>query len=181
MGKNKFEDFLNEEDVVVAIDWDEKKEFFLEKIEEFYNQLDSFLKPYNDKISVENVDYGINEERLGNYTVIKRILTIKGKKVTFTPIGTILIGAWGRIDMEGENGTVKFVLVPEYSGNPKIETALILNDEDRRNFEEKQRKEDVEIKKAKKIWKISTPPPHIHYIDLNDETFFDVLMEIIDG
>ncbi len=44
--------------------------------------------------------------------------------------------------------------------------------------------QNVKISKnneVNKIWKIATPPPNIKYINLDEETFFDALMEVIDG
>lgn len=182
MGKNKFEEFLNKKDSEeVKIDWDAKKVFFIKKVNEFYNQLDCFLEPYVDKISIDDEEHTISEEKLGNYNIKKRVLNIKNNKVTFTPIGTILIGAWGRIDMESQNGIVKFVLIPENSTGPKIESAILETEDDKKRWEEKQKKSAEENKQANKVWKIATPPPNIHYIDLTEETFFDTLMEMING
>ena len=30
-------------------------------------------------------------------------------------------------------------------------------------------------------WKIITPPPHIDYLEITEESFFEALMEIING
>ncbi len=123
MGKNKFEEFLNKEDSeLVKIDWDTKKEFFIDKVNEFYKQMDAFLAPYQNKITVKKENHSINEDYIGSYQIEKRILHIKNNDIIFTPIGTNLIGAWGRIDMEGTNGIVKFVLVPENNNVPKKHT-----------------------------------------------------------
>ncbi len=47
MGKSKFEEFLQEENIeTVKNNWDEKKEFFIKKVNEFYKQMDSFLVPH---------------------------------------------------------------------------------------------------------------------------------------
>ena len=182
MGKNKFEEFLNKEDSeVVEINWDKKKEFFVDKVNEFYKQMDDFLAPYQDKVTVKKENYTINEDYIGSYQVEKRILHIKNNDIIFTPIGTNLIGAWGRIDMEGTNGIVKFVLVPEISNAPKIETAILLTEEDKKKWKEKQDEISKKNNEANKIWKIATPPPNIQYINLNEETFFDALMEVING
>ena len=39
-------------------------------------------------------------------------------EIIFTPIGTLLIGAKGRIDMTSNAGTVKFVLVDKNLSGP---------------------------------------------------------------
>jgi len=182
MGKEKFEEFIKENETQEEkINWEEKKSFFIEKVEEFYNIIDKYLEPYKDKIEIKDSEIIINEEKLGSYKVKKRVLTIKNAIVEFIPVGTILIGALGRIDMEGPNGIVKYVLVPEISNAPKIETAILSTVEDRKKWKEKQQKEAEEIMKANKVWKIATPPPNIKYLDLNEDIFFDKLMEVIDG
>lgn len=182
MGKEKFEEFINQSETQEEkIDWEKRKQWFIEKVNEFYKVIDSYLEPYKDKIKINAIETVIYEDELGSYKVKKRILNVKGHKVEFTPIGTIIIGAWGRIDMEGSNGKVKFVLVPEYSEAPKIESKILLNDKDIKKWEEKQKKEAEKIKKAKKVWKIATPPPNIRYFDLDEDIFFDKLMEVING
>ena len=182
MGKEKFEEFIKQNETQEEeINGEEKKQFFIEKVDDFYLMLDKYLEPYQDNIKIEDSKINIYEEKLGSYEVTKRVLTIKGNNVEFTPIGTILIGAWGRIDMEGPNGSVKFVLVPQKSSNPKIETAILLTDEDRKKWEEKQSREAKEIKEVTKVWKIATSAPNIRYFDLEEEIFFDKLMEVIDG
>lgn len=182
MGKEKFEEFITQNDTQdEQINWEEKKQFFIEEIDKLYSTIDSYLEPYKDKIEVEDSEITIYEEKLGSYNVKKRNLSLKNTTIEMTPVGTILIGALGRVDMEGPNGSVKLVLVPENNNTSKIETAILLNDEDKKRWEEKQKKEDHESKVAKKVWKIATPPPSIKYLDLNEDNFFDKLMEVIDG
>ena len=182
MGKEKFNEFINQSETQKErIDWNEKKQWFIKQVDEFYNIIDEYLEPYKDKIEIKDCEITIYEEKLGSYKVKKRVLSIKNTIVEFVPIGTILIGAWGRIDMEGPNGKVKFVLVPEFSDAPKIETAILVTDEDRKKWEEKQQKENEERMKAPKVWKVATPLPNIKYLDLNEDIFFDKIMEVIDG
>jgi hypothetical protein len=182
MGKEKFEEFIKQSDTQnEQINWEEKKQWFIKQVDEFYNIIDEYLEPYKDKIEIKDCEITIYEEKLGSYEIKKRSLNIKNNIVEFIPVGAILIGAWGRIDMEGPNGKVKFVLVPEFSKAPKIETAILSTDEDRKKWEEKQRREAEMIKNAKKVWKIATQPPSIEYLDLDENRFFDKLMEVING
>ncbi len=182
MGKNKFEEFLQEDNIeIVQIDWNDRREKFIKKIDEFYMKMNTFLKPYKDKISLKSEKHTINEDYIGSYEVDKKILHIKNKDITFTPIGTNLIGAWGRIDMEGENGIVKFVLVPEKNDTPKIETTVLITDEDKITWQKRKNAIFKKNKEAEKVWKIATPAPNIKYIDINEENFFDALMEVING
>ena len=71
-------------------------------------------------------------------------------RIVFTPIGRIILGTLGRIDMSSDFGSVRFVVVSNDS-NTKL------------------------------IWKIITPPPQVLYLEVNEESFFEALMEIING
>ncbi len=182
MSTSKFEEFLQEKDTeVIKIDWNINKNFFIKKIDEFYSQMDTFLEPYKSKMNIKNENSIINEDYIGTYEVKKRILHIKNSYITFTPIGTNLIGTCGRIDMEGINGVVKFVLVPENNNLFKVKTSILSTEQDKKEWQQKQNKITNENKEANKIWKIVTPPPNVYYMDLDRETFFDALMEVING
>lgn len=179
MNLDKFEEFLQEEDTEeIKIDWSEKKDFFIKEMENFYSQVNKFVEPYKEKISINHEDYTINEDYIGSYQTKKMILRIKNNEIIFTPIGANLISAWGRIDMEGANGVVKFVLVPENSSVPKIETTILLTEEDR---QKQKHKISENNQKVDKVWKIATPPPNIGYTKFNQETFIGALMEVING
>jgi len=182
MGKEKFEEFIKQSNTQnKQINWEEKKQCFIEQVDKFYNIIDKYLEPFKDKIEIKDGATTIYEENLGSYKIKKRSVNIKNNIVEFIPVGTTLIGAWGRIDMEGPNGSVKFVLVPENSIAPKVETSILLTDEDKKMWEERQKKEAEIIKNTRKVWKIATQPPNIKYLDLDEDIFFDKLMEIIDG
>lgn len=182
MSLDKFEEFLQEEDTEeIKIDWSEKKLFFIKKMENFYSQVNKFVEPYKEKISINHEDYTINEDYIGSYQTKKMILRIKNNEIIFTPIGANLISAWGRIDMEGANGVVKFVLVPENSSVPKIETAILSTEEDKLEWQKQKHKISENNQKAYKVWKIATPPPNIEYITFNKETFINALMEVMNG
>lgn len=65
-------------------------------------QREKLLKIHPDKIK-------ITEENLGTYTAPYLILTVAGKTVKVKPIGSTIIGADGRVDMESANGTFMFL------------------------------------------------------------------------
>jgi len=96
------------------------------------------------------------------------ILNISEETVIFDPIGTLIIGSRGRIDMTGMNGTIMFVLVDRESDGPRIRTKT--------EFRENNPESD---KEPELVWKISTSPPDIRYIPLNEDSFSDVLAEVI--
>ena len=168
MSKKDFETFLNEKACVANptdIDWNARKEEWLKSLNKFYDNVESWLKKYIDegKIKIEKGKVTIREDHMGAYDADTRVLTIGDGLVLLHPIVTTLIGARGRVDIEGTKGTVKIILTNKYSKvwHPVItvgSTTLQLSEE--------------------WVWKIATPPPKVQFIELTSDTFFDALMEV---
>ncbi|MDR1509547.1 MAG: hypothetical protein LBS53_07905 [Synergistaceae bacterium] len=137
-------------------------------IHELYKIVTNYLKEYtNDKrIEITLSDIDLHEDQFGFYKT-KALSIIIGKKVVeFRPKGRFVIGAYGRVDMAGPAGTIKIVLVDKNSDKPYISVSSL----------------PPISKQMEKAWKISTPPPHIKYYDLDDkEIFFDALMKVANG
>jgi hypothetical protein len=100
----------------------------------------------------------------------------RDKDVVLDPVGTNLIGAKGRVDMIGDAGASQIRPGRQKAGRgPGVSVAIKTQDEQRQVEEEKE-PDDVEW-----AWKIATPPPRIKYIEVNAESFFDALMEVINA
>jgi hypothetical protein len=67
-------------------------------------------------------------------------------------------------------GKVKFVLVNKNASTPKINVWI---------KGEQPPKEEAKI--IQWDWKIATPPPRIQYINLQQDTFLNALMELVGG
>lgn len=180
MGKKDFDEFLNklgqEKDANKHIDWKAKRDEWIAYLDEFYKTVEEFLSEYleSGKINYEYSEKKIIEDYIGEYSV--KVLQIKfgPHTIKLEPIGTNLIGAKGRVDLMGANGKVKFVLVDKSSSGPRIKMTVWVNGE--KPPEKEEEKKDIEWG-----WKIATPPPSIKYIDLQQDTFFDSLMEVAGG
>lgn len=181
MGKKDFDEFIKNQrakaDEEFEINWGKKRDEWLVYLGQLYKKILNMLKNYTDSgdLLVEYREKTINEELIGEYKAKAMILKFKESEVTLEPIGTNLIGAKGRVDLKGSAGTVRFVLVNEQSVGVK-EIIKIYRSGESRAKEKKQGAEKIEWD-----WKIATPPPRIEYIDLNEESFFDALMEVING
>ena len=53
----------------------------------------------------------LNEENIGTYTATRLKVVIGDEDITLTPIGTLLIGAKGRVDVEGSARTSRLILI----------------------------------------------------------------------
>jgi hypothetical protein len=148
MGKEDFKSFLEKHGLnkrEEAVDWTQRKEEWVSYINQFYQIIQKWLKPYIDENIVELnfKPITLHEENIGSYETNRILMKIANQEVVFTPIGTLLIGSKGIIDMEGRAGKIVFVLID------------------------------------KGLWEIRTRPPLIRSIELNEENFFNVLMEML--
>ena len=62
-------------------------------------------------VDVSAYDKTLHEERLGAYKVKGLVVSLGGQRVTFDPVATYVVGAFGRVDMVGP--VAKFTLVRE--------------------------------------------------------------------
>ncbi len=168
MSKNDLENFLNQdrEDSQTHVDWLSQRNEWLRHIEAFYDRVLKWLFRYIEqgKIQVSRRNITLTEDNIGSYDTEKLILKLANKEVSLIPIGTVLIGSKGRIDMRSSAGEVKFVLVEKDSTGPSMQ-----NTDTSENLAN-----SLEWK-----WKISTSPPSIQFIELNEDSFSDALLEVL--
>ena len=166
MGKKDLQAFIaakKKSEKTKEINWTKKKEDWLAKLNKLYTDIESWLNDLEqDVVSIKYIDKEINEDHIGIYTARKMILRIADEQVVLDPVGTLLIGAAGRVDMTGKNGQVKLVLVPASSTGVQIKVQI----------KEGNGQEEM-------VWKIATPPPSIKYIELDSDSFSDALLEVI--
>jgi hypothetical protein len=103
------------------------------------------------------------------------ILKIGSATVTFTPIGTMLIGTKGRVDVQGPLGNARLSLV-----NKRVTSARqLVQVTVRRPGDPPPAPASPEaIRQIEWAWKVITPPPEIKFIELTDETFFDMILAV---
>jgi hypothetical protein len=175
----EFEEFVKrQKSSVVAeppVDWDKERRDWLAHLDSLYKKVESFLKKYKDEGSVE-IDYKeteLFEENLGTYPVKTMVIRIGRQVTNLTPVGTLLVGSKGRVDVDGPYGKAALVLVDKdaVSPRPRIRVRII-------DPKEKVQPEIENEKKIEWVWKIATPPPALQYIDLNAESFLQLIMEI---
>jgi hypothetical protein len=176
----RLEDFLNKKsEKHSSVDWEERKKQWIASVSDFYKEVQNWIRPLEEKgllqSSFENTI--LREEYIGEYEVKKLILNVQGDKVVFAPIAALIIGARGRIDMVGPNGRVKFVLVPKESNEPKIISRIIQDGIDDQDSDVSDNDSIVN----EDHWNIATEPPNIKFISLNEESFSDALIKVVDA
>ena len=169
-----FDDFVDQQIAKKEppIDWFQRRDDWKKYLDEFYQLAEGFLRKYIDqgKVHITWSTKQLDEEHIGSYDVKSLEVQIGTIKIQFEPIGTIIFGAKGRVDMHGPRGTVKFVLVPKTDSSPTIRVII--------QEESSKVKDEPEPVVEEWTWKILTRSPNIKYIELEEESFLSAIMEI---
>ena len=177
MGKKEFEELLSKHETMTSesdIDWGRQKKEWLNFIQVFYDSIERWLKPYVDqkKLEFKYTDINLSEEHLGTYSVKSMKIRFAEQLIKLEPIGTLLIGTKGRIDMEGPRGTVQFILADKNSKGMRVNVYI-------GGMPQKKKEEP---KEPVWTWKIVLREQRrISYDEFNEDTFFNALMEVVNG
>jgi hypothetical protein len=180
-GNTDFGAFVKRQQAALAeedrVDWAKERDDWLRHLDDLYDQIKSFLAEYT-QTNASKLDYRdieLNEENIGSYVARQMILKIGRQEITMTPVGTLLIGAKGRVEVVGPAGRTRLVLVNTESRGPAMKVTVSIGGKPEPVAAEHA------AKKIKWVWKIATSPPTIQYIELTQESLFQVLLEVANG
>ena len=153
------------------------------KVNELYKDIKDWLSPYisDNKIVLQEKEIEVIEESYGIYRMKRLDLRMPKTniEVKITPIGADVIGAYGRVDIEGEYSTIKLILVDEKSKKPTIKFKEKTVKEPEVKYGNQKNKPEMIIPEL--VWKIATPPPNVKYIKLNSDLFYTMLFKVSTG
>ena len=94
------------------VDWEERKTWWQQRVSQLFDQIYGWLKPLidSDTITFSKQHVPLTEEALGTYEVESCTIGLQKQKLTFKPLGSVIIGGFGRIDVDGPNGNVMLIL-----------------------------------------------------------------------
>jgi hypothetical protein len=181
MSKSEFDAFVKrqqaEEQKGPAFDPKQQLNEWLNHLDALYKQITVYLQAYVESKAarIEYNDIQLNEEFVGPYAARELFLHIGRSTVIFTPIGTMLIGMKGRVDVRGPSGRATLYLI-----NKQVTTArsLIRVTVTRVGDPAPSPPLAEAIKKIEWVWKIGTPPPDVKFIELTQEAFFGMVLEV---
>ena len=179
--KNDFEAFVKRQQQRASeakqVDWLNEREQWLGYLNKLYETIESFLAPYteNGRITHRYREIELNEENIGTYKARQMILKIGGQEIVLTPVGTLLIGSKGRVDVIGPAGRTRLILVDREASAPTIKVSVHIGGKPQAAPKEPPHK------KINWAWKIVTTPPAVRFLELTQESFFRALMEIANG
>lgn len=105
-----------------TVDWNKERSEWLRRLDELYDRIDKFLNSYikSGQILVESHPIELSEEYSGRYTARQVTLKIGQQHVLFRPVGTLLIGSKGRVDVIGPRGTTVPILLIDSNGEKSV-------------------------------------------------------------
>jgi hypothetical protein len=173
MNEMEFEHFLDEElrrEKTSKIEQPSKLEQWKGYLEQFYSMVDSFLQSYvrENKIEITYSKKILNELYLGEYEVRTASIRIGIQSIKLEPVGSLVVGARGRVDMTGPGGSIKFCVLPKELSKPR--TVI------RRGVDAKSQANE-EPEPQDWCWKIVSSPP-VKFTELTKESFLEGIMEV---
>ncbi|MBK0000202.1 hypothetical protein [Erwinia sp. S38] len=163
----------------VEINWDKQKKDWLDFVNDFYVKIKSWLKPLIDdgSIVVSFSKVNLKEDFIGSYDLEKMVIKVARKEVELVPVGTLLIGTKGRIDMKGLSGKVQFILADKKSSGVKFTVKIhtVNGEVVDSNGDDSAKKNEIEWD-----WKIVRRGGNkIEFDEFNEDNFISALIEVM--
>lgn len=115
--KNELHAYLRQKAASTAgaeneVDWKEKKDKWLSHIVQLYKMIHEWIAPLESDgtLRSQTSSESLEEDHIGQYQVDVLTLVIGEQRVEFHPKGTLIIGANGRVDVQGQHGIRTLVL-----------------------------------------------------------------------
>jgi hypothetical protein len=89
-----------------------RRDWWKNEIKDLFSQVESWLDILIEKrlVTFETRDAKIHEEFLGLYTVPSALIKLGNETLEMLPVGTFILGSFGRIDLKGPNGQLMLIL-----------------------------------------------------------------------
>jgi hypothetical protein len=177
MSKKDFELFLRKANQQpAALDWETRKVRWISKVEELLSIFEGHLAEYTQarKVVITRNQVEVQEERVGSYLAPSLSIRLGPSEVRLLPIGTFIFGAFGRVDLVGVLGRVRFVLVDKNSGPPRIKVRIV-------NQQREEAPAPAPVEWSSLEWKIASAPPELAYRPVSEEAVLDAILEVSNG
>jgi hypothetical protein len=185
VSKSNFEEFVQRENQAVTdtkgepVDWTAQRDEWLKHLNELYALIEGFLSEYvhAKQVLIEYKNVTLVEEYIGQYSARQMTIRIGRKEIRLQPLGTLLIGTKGRVDAIGPLGQVPILLLNSEARSLrdmiKVSVSIAGGPPSRPISPPK-----TSINWA---WRIVSKPPERKIIELNKDTFLNLLTELANG
>ena len=95
-----------------TVDWAERTRWWQIRVTDLIGNIETWLAPLiaTGLVKFERSQLSLSEQYLGPYTVESAVVSIQTERLKITPVATIILGGYGRVDISGPQGRVLLVL-----------------------------------------------------------------------
>lgn len=113
MSQDQLQKFFQEKrqkSTASTADWVAKRDAWIEAVNDLYRTIeDDYLKAAKNEVEIARPEKLVSERHVGEYHIPELALRVGDEEVVFSPKGVNVVGARGRIDVEGERGEATIV------------------------------------------------------------------------
>ena len=179
MSTDAFDDFVKRRtaqanETAEEADWEKTRATWLRELGRLYDCMEAYLESYTDsgQIRIERRPVRLTEDYLGTYDAEKLTLFIGNDKVVAEPIGALLIGSRGRVDLSGARNTLRIVLLDK--DGPAMKITILAGDAPIETSGSSLVRGDVDHAG----WYFATRPPGATVTAFSEDSFRDAIMEV---
>jgi hypothetical protein len=164
------------------VDWGKERDQWLGYLDNLYERIRSYMESYisEEAAQIAFRDITLIEDNIGAYIARQMVLTIGLQQVVFTPIGTLLIGTKGRVDVSGPAGKTRLTLIQDKVTHARQLIQVTIHEVGGGRAPPPLPAPPLP-ELINWVWKIVSPPPEMKFTELTQQTFFDMILEVVNG
>ncbi len=95
-----------------GVDWEERKRWWQERMQSLLNEVEQWLDPLIKDQTIEFTRSIVqrSEDLLGAYQIESGLIKLGNEKLELRPVGSVIVGGFGRVDVKGPNRTAMLLL-----------------------------------------------------------------------
>lgn len=168
----------------VIIDWEGRKDAWLDRVKGLFTDVKGWLEPLLDQklLEINETEAAtLNERYIGLYEVPILEMVAGTDRINLSPVATLIVGSYGRIDMKGPKGR-KLMLVLSDTDRPatmRIRVSIgdeILEDSYPSKDADKETRSSTEIIRDDCKWYFVDPVERTRKRLVTREFFEEILM-----
>ena len=147
---------------------------WLRELDGLYSAMEGYLRSYTEsgQIRIERRPVQLTEEYLGTYDAEALAMSIGNDEVIAQPVGTLLIGSSGRVDLSGPRKTLRIVLLEE--GGPAMKITISGDGAPAETSSQSLVRGEVDHRG----WYFATQPPAATVTAFDEDSFRDAIMDV---
>ena len=147
------------------------------ELEDLYSAMEVYLQSYTEsgQITIKRRSVELTEDYLGTYDAEALAMSIGNDEIIAQPVGTLLIGSSGRVDLTGPRKTLRMVLLEK--GGPAMTITIAGDDRPIETSGHSLVRGEVDHRG----WYFATRPPAVTVTAFDEDSFRDAIMDVSGG